>query len=126
MLGGLRAASSNLLALADQGKDLSLQMSLGFQVRNNPRLRSVHGGGAGSDGAAGGFQNFVSGISKTLRKIGDALAPQKYDTLNFKRRGLVEVPRGHSVSEREWAELKADRKVTFSPRIGVSSVKRGE
>lgn len=107
-------------ALADQDDDLSLQMSLAFQLRNHPRLRSLHHA-AQADG--GGFGNVFNGVCKALRKIGDAFGPKDYDTLNLRKGGLVEVPRGHSVSEREWAELKGGRKVKFSPRIGVSGSK---
>eukprot|EP00752_Nemacystus_decipiens_P002565 g2405.t1 len=121
-LGGSRTASWNLPGLADVANDVPIQMSLGFQLRNNPRLHSFRGGGGDVHDAGGGFENFINGISKMLRKIGDAFAPQEYDTLNLKRKGSMKVPRGHAVSEREWAELKADRKVTFNPRIGATLI----
>eukprot|EP00903_Cladosiphon_okamuranus_P010601 g10025.t1 len=122
------AASQNLSGLADQGSDLPVHMSLAFQLRNNPRLRSFQDAAAGSGGdgsndpVAGGLGNVFSSLCKMLRKIGDAFTPQGYDTLKFRARGWVRVPRGHSVSEREWTELKAGQKVRFCPRIGATLI----
>lgn len=112
--------------LIDQSNDMSLHMSLGFQVRNNPRLHrfkhaagDLHGGG-GHGAGGGSIANIFSRIETIFRKIGDAFTPQEYDTLNFKGRDSVKVPRGRPVTEGEWAVLNVGRKVNFSPRIGVS------
>lgn len=76
-LSSSRAALWSLSGLADQGSDLSLQMSLAFQVRNHPRLRSfqptVRSGRDGSyGGSTGGFRNVFNSFCETLRKTGDA------------------------------------------------------
>lgn len=119
-LGGSHAASWNLSDLPNERhSDIFHQMSLGFQLRNQPRLRSFH---HSAQAEGGGIEHVVNGVCKVLRKIVDALTPQAHDTRYFKRRGWVKVPRGHSVSEREWAELESGKRVGFSPRIGVSAV----
>lgn len=109
-------------------------MSAGFRARNQPRLCQPttrnSGGGRGHGNADGrsayGSESFLGSTGTKIGDVYNALTSHKYDTLVLRTRpGVVNVRRGRDVSETEWASLDTDRKVKFSPRIGVSEILEG-
>jgi len=93
--------------------------SLDFRLRDQGRI-SCFGTAPTGRGGYGLVESICSAAGKAFGKVAGALQPKQYDVLYSRRKGFVEVPRGRTVSEREWGDSESRRKVQFSPRIRVS------